>query len=612
MAGELLDRVLRAAGKDPATFDMRSTMGKLVRQRGVSDSSELSRIVALPKRELDVTSPEALDLAELISSAYRKKNAPRMPNDQKYKLFPIQARCLQELHDYGLIAPIPVGQGKTLISFLAGAVLDSRRPLLIIPAKLKDKTQEALAFFQQVFDFPLPQLLSYEKLSLVQYKNYLMDYQPDLIVCDEAHKLKNPRGPRAKRLRQYLELYPKTKFVPLSGTLTSRSLNDYAHLAKWALGDMSPLPHQWHFLQEWRDALDVKIAANRRLAPGALVKLCNPDEGEAFRNDPVKTVRQAFARRFLSTPGVVSSNVDPLAARCSLQIDAEIFTVSETTSNHFKKLRGMWETPDGHPFSFPWELWRHARELCSGFYYRWNPRAPNDWLNARKQWAGLCREASQKRHKGFTFETEKDVANGIDDGTVEDPFNFLADWRAIRGTFIPNTEAVWHDDSAINYVVNWCKENKGIIWVEHQAFGRRLQQELGYRYFQSGGADDKGPIYKTSEAEDGCIIASIASNGEGQDLQHGWSNNLITSVPTTNLVWEQLIGRTHRHGQEADEVKFDVMLGCSESLNGFNQACSDARYQNQTQDAPKKLLLADITKPNNAEMSQLVLQPEWL
>jgi hypothetical protein len=97
----------------------------------------------------------------------------------------------------------------------------------------------------------------------------------------------------------------------------------------------------------------------------------------------------------------------------------------------------------------------------------------------------------------------------------------------------------------------------------------KLAQVSNLRYYGRGGVDENGrPIEQ--HVKDWSMIASIASNAEGRNLQ-GWSNNLITSCPPNGSQIEQLLGRTHRDGQEADEVNVEVMLGCAENLESFGK-----------------------------------------
>ncbi len=596
------------------TKELEPSKPKLFRLQGVGQSSELMRVLSIPKRTLDLEGPEALELAELLTKAYKTPQGTMT-------LKPIQAVALCELHDFGgLLGPIPVGGGKTLISFLAATVLEAKRPLLIIPAKLIRKTTHEAAELQKHFRFPIPEIISYEKIRLVNYKNFLPEYRPDLIVADESHKMKSRKAATTRRVAAYFKaahdpnndgtVIPKAAFVCLSGTLTSRSLQDYSHLSDWALQDLSPLPRQWHILREWSAALDEKVQPNERMSPGALLSLLEPSEAPAYKQDPLRATRAAFSRRFLETPGVISTRFGSLG--CALNIVGHVIDLPSTLDAHFLKLRTEMETPDGWPFSFMPQLWSHARELGNGFYYAWSPRPPEEWIDARKQWARFVTDMSARRWGGESWDSEKDVANGVDQGKIPDPLKTLLNWRTIRPSFTPNSVPEWVDDTAINWVKKWAETNNGIIWTGQRAFAERLHKETGFRYFFAGGADAKGRIDETSASKDGCIIASIASNGEGLNLQKGWDTNLLTSIPSTNRVMEQLIGRTHRDGQESDEVTFDIMLACYEDYGGFVQAQNDAVYQNETQKTPQKLLSATLDFPTEEDVYLLGLKtPRW-
>jgi hypothetical protein len=70
---------------------------------------------------------------------------------------------------------------------------------------------------------------------------------------------------------RFLADHPGCRFAALSGTLMSRSLRDFAHLSKRALGDLSPAPHTGNVVEEWGLALDEKVERFMRLEPGALL-----------------------------------------------------------------------------------------------------------------------------------------------------------------------------------------------------------------------------------------------------------------------------------------------------------------------------------------------------
>src|SRR4030042_934287 len=100
----------------------------------VKASPDYHRIVALSLRKWGET-PEDTAFYRCLSEALRLAGSEAV-------LRPVQAAALEELHDMrGLFGSIRVGGGKTLVSLLAPVVLGSVRPLLIIPAALRDKTK---------------------------------------------------------------------------------------------------------------------------------------------------------------------------------------------------------------------------------------------------------------------------------------------------------------------------------------------------------------------------------------------------------------------------------------------------------------------------------------
>jgi hypothetical protein len=58
------------------------------------------------------------------------------------------------------------------------------------------------------------------------------------------------------------------------------------------------------------------------------------------------------------------------------------------------------------------------------------------------------------------------------------------------------------------------------------------------------------------------------------------------------VVWEQTIARTHRPGQEADDVYVDIFQHTDELETAYFSAVLDARYIEATQGQKQKLLYA--------------------
>jgi len=556
----------------------------------VRDTPEIQRILKLPRKN-----DEQVDLVWLASemTAILKTNTGTM------SLRPVQAEALRDLSvakaegkHQGIFSPARVGAGKTLISLLAATVLDAQRPLLLVPAKLIKKTQRDAAQLYKHWLIPEHlKIQSYEKLSRLSGELFLVEMAPDLIIADEVHKLKNRDAAVTRRVIRYMDANPETVFVALSGTITKRSLNDYAHLLKWTHKNDRPIPSTYTEVEEWALALDEKVIDGRRKNPGALLRFCNKEELQSAarsKSEALSSVRRGFQRRLSETPGVVitpSSDIDASLTIQELRIIDVVVILGA-----FYTLRKEWSRPDGVDFSDPVEIYRAAKQLALGFYYRWNPAPPKDWMEARKNWNRLVRQVLSKHKEGL--DSPLMIANAIRDGRI-DGQDTLAAWKDIEPTFKPKTETVWLTESVLYQCKDWAVKNGGIIWVEHVEVGKKMEELYGIPYYGRQGLDARKRFIDDHKPGTP-LIASIGSNSEGRNLQ-AWNENLITSVMPNALQWEQVIGRTHRDGQQADEVGFDVLVGCIEHLKHFYQSMADAKYQLDTLGQPQKLLLADVT-----------------
>ena len=309
-------------------------------------------------------------------------------------------------------------------------------------------------------------------------------------------------------------------------------------------------------------------------------------------DEDLARARQIFQRRLLETEGVVATPGESVA--CSLYLSAVEYTPNRVTEDNFAKLRSTWETPDGWALSEAVQVWRHARELALGLHYVWDPRPPDEWLNARRSWAQFVRETLRYSK---TLDTELQVANACRSGSLER--HELDSWQAIRPTFTPAPRPLWHDDTALELCQAWLKKHEGIVWCEHTFFAEELSKRSGVPYFGAKGLDRQK---RSIEDAKGPIIASVAANSTGRNLQR-WHSNLVTSCPSTATTWEQMIGRTHRDGQQADEVTVDVLFGCWEHFDGMAKARAAATMALDMLGQPQKLLLADMTWPSELEIT---------
>lgn len=529
----------------------------------VQDSPDFRRVRDLPRR-----AGECPDLSPYLHTA-----------NGKGQLRPVQSLALHDAGVIGgLLAPIKVGGGKTLISFLLPEVMRAQKPLLLLPAGLVEKTKRDQQRYSK--DWRVSRhlrIMSYEMLGRLSSENFLNLYKPDLVIADEAHRLKNKKAACTRRVKRYLQGHPDCKFIAMSGTLIKHGIADVAHLAAWALGEQSPFPLEEGTVNEWSGAIDVQTNPLLRVGPGVL-------------GSTQEAAREWLRDRLENTPGVVCSLGGGVS--CSLQIRYVEHPVNEATESNFQTLRRTWCRPDGWALSQAVEIWRVARELAAGIHYAWDPFGPPEWLSARKAWAAFVRETI--RHSR-ALDSELAVRTAVEAGDLEDD-GVLDAWLAIKDTFKINSIPVWHDDSCLRFCEQWAKDRPGIVWVEHAFFAEELSRRTGMPYFREKGFDSRG---KYIESEDGkrSIIASTDACGTGVNLQYAFSRNLFVSMMGCADA-EQIIGRTHRDGQEADTVEVDIIRTCLEHDASMRKALEEARMVTDTVGDTQKLLLADLDWPD--------------
>lgn len=514
----------------------------------------------------------------------------------------------------------------TLLSLLAPTFAQAQRPLLVVPAALKKKTLREfreLAKHWQCIHPERYEILSYEMLSRSNASakfdsqgrmirpGLLETIRPDLIVFDEGHRAKNRKAAVTKKIGHFLKGHPGVKVVVMSGTVTKRSLKDYSHLIKWCLREYSPVPNTDADLDAWSGALDEKIADFQRIKPGALrlfdPKIVSDDTGD----ENLSITRQAYRDRLTQTPGVVATQDGALGT--ALQIFPWAAVDCPKIEEAFKTLRTTWATPDGEDFADALSLYRYARQLQQGYFRRWNPKPPDVWRANRKGWNAECRDILKTNRKGLFSELDvvRAVALGMYDKDRPEARLALDAWRSVKGQYDPekNGEAVWISDAGLRSCAAWAKEHGqdgGIIWTEHHDYAVALAKYLGISYYGARGENSKGQAIEEASGS-ALIVASVQSNGTGRNLQK-WCKNLITSAPPNGAQYEQLLARTHRPGQEADEVQTWIYMGCWEACAGVHQARRDSFYTQDSIGQSQRLAYADFDIP---ELAEIEAQGGW-
>jgi hypothetical protein len=572
-------RELQEAAKEP------SAQAPIRSSYGVSESVELDRIVRLPRRPSDPA------LYPDLTPVYRREGGTM-------SLWPIQSAALAEMAKAnGLLAPIGVGHGKTLVTLLAPAAMKSRRSVLLIPPQLRPQLlQKNIPDLNRHWLLPLDRLtvVAYSELSSAKSHDLLDQLKPDLIICDEAHLVKNRSSARTKRFLRYFKEHPECRFIGLSGTITRKSLLDFAHLSEIALKGRSPVPLNWHVLAEWNDALSV---TRDPLPPGALRKLANAEELAVLDGprDPVavqQAARSAFRRRLVETEGVVATEEGAIGT--SLVLTGLRPEVPLEVNLALKTLRDTWQIGADELVDIL-SVVRVGCQLAAGFHYRfvWPGGEPDrEWLDARRAWNSELREILKLSRKGM--DSPMLVENAIDRGDLKSDFH--EPWIAIKDRYGPGgppREVVWVSDFLVQDAIKFARVTASkaaplIIWYQHTAIGEAIAAAGGLPLFGPGSKASED-LTRVDAKKNPIIVCSQKAHGTGKQLSD-YSQCLFTTPPASGGDFEQILARQHRPGQLADEVNAYIYVHTEEMRRSFLNAMRDAEYIQTSQGQRQKLL----------------------
>ena len=578
--------------------------------------SEQDRILALPKVDYyalgDYTAKLRLPGAPKGFTTSRGEYIAGLNVNQSALLHAVE-------HCGGAIGAIAVGGGKAAAALLSGVAANADCTIVLCPPSTQRQLYRTVAEWKPYYRMPRNlRIYSYDKISRDPglLTKTIGNHQRVMLACDEVHALANPDSARTRRVQRFLDANPQVMFVGLSGTITSKSLHQMAHIFQWALREKSPLPIvESDYLAAWANCCDVKGRPGP-LDWSMIEKLAVWHHGMPLGALPDKTAaaREALAERIRTAPGVVATTGGALGTSLLIEdVDGPKVTVevNQMLADLRERQEIIYTDEDGRQrteiLTDDTAIWRAGHSLSMGFFYMWDwPKTPDgnaiidhDWLDARADWNAAIR-AELKHHAAENYDSPGTITDTIAielgaglNGPVHEMYRKWIPHSVKRwqGQPTPPTKAIWVDESPVQFVVDYAKKlsTPTIFWYQSKAVCAKLK-ELGF----PGPVVLAGePVPKQTKANKFKHIAlSIPSHGTGLNLQDR-SSNFVIEPPTNGKAWEQMIARTHRPGQLADEVVVKVLQHTEPFREAFEKAMLDARFM-EAMNGQQKLLYATI------------------
>jgi hypothetical protein len=612
--------------------------------------SEIRRIVTMPVWG---------GMTDVEYEEYNRLNVNAQFFSEGWRLFNVQADAVAIYEATGgLLAPVKVGGGKTLISLMVAEKAYRKgieKILLIVPPEILPQlldhdirwarprvsisypifslggrtsaARRALAYSNKKGLYILP----YSLLSVKDTEEVLNAIHPGLIIADEGHRVAKFNAARTRRLRNYIE-DARPEFAVMSGTVTSKSIQDFWHLAKWSLGDNNPLPNATSLAMEWAAVIDA-TAETEGFVPRGMSAAMMPLVHWAAKNFPgeypetVKGFREAFQKRLMSAPGVVTGGGD-IGTSLTLAnvpvVDKELCPGWPELDELIKGVTERWMTPNGDEIEHAIHCFKWMYEIAgAGFYNELYWPTPDNFAKRRILSASVADEILDKAKKHHVagqdyFRMLRSYLTDCPKSGMDTPMLVGAEmarngaanvppwlydpwryWRSLDFTGRPDRDsrAVRVCDYKIRAAVEWVKgltEPGALIWVWHQEVGKWITEALtaaGIECVHCPAGDAYNRIIIDPANKDKKLVVSIAAHGTGKNLQH-FQQQYFLQWPRSAVTAEQALGRTHRSGQAADELVVFTNLTLEFDQCNFASCLNDSLYIHQTTGNRQKLIYA--------------------
>ncbi len=463
-----------------------------------------------------------------------------------------------------------------------------------------------------------------------------------LVIVDEAHRIKNYKSSaKVKRLMNYYNEHAP-EFCVMSGTMTNKSIRDYHHMIRACLKNRCPLPYSTSLVAAWSLVLDAKvetpsIALMRQIQPILEWARGRIASGQ-IKSEPLgydlAGLRKAYRHRLTSSPGVVATGEMELGTTLRFKNlpvpNHENAPGFDVVAKHFDNLRQLWVTPNGDPIDHKIHGYKWAYELSAGFYNELRWPSPEVYAERKKisldQAENILDRA--KLHHEAQGEFTKALRKWLDKRSkvrLDTPFLVTSDmdkhgaanvgsdlyglWRCAKDL---EFEGMPERDGApvrlssfkVDHVVAWAKALKAedpragaLVWVQNKEMGVWMHEALvaaGIAAIHAPQGDHANQVISEpdpvqnprenrvwrEEVATKIVTASITAHGASKNLQ-AFQHNFFLQTPRSSIVMEQAVGRTHRTGQEADELVMHTCHTLEFDHQNFAACLNDALYAHQ-------------------------------